>query len=139
MSEPESKKLMRLFGITWFLLLVLLLAVIYQAFAPRSHEVNNFVGEKGERGEQGIQGIPGLQGERGLAVPVPAKGDPGEKGERGEKGETGDKGEKGDPGIDGRSPEIQLNELGELEWRLEGDTLWQAVPTVCDCEVASGN
>lgn len=144
MNDQQNKRLMRLFVITWLLLAVILVIFILQLMKGPDKEVNNYAGPKGDTGLQGIQGVQGQPGPMGLQGQVGQQGEAGKTIEReiiiektepvkGDPGEKGDKGEQGDPG---RSPELRKNEeTGDVEWRMEGDTLWQTLLTKCDLEV----
>lgn len=129
MDDKQKKRLNKQFAVTWFLLLVMILVVLFLATSKKV-ETHNFVGQPGPKGDS----IVGPIGPAGESIK-------GEKGDPGKtmviennttiyrtetiKGEKGDAGEKGEPGMDAPVLQVQVNpETKDLEYRYSGDTVW---------------
>lgn len=138
MSEDKQKRrLNRQFAVTWFLLLLTILAVLYMALAKPRVETHNLVGQQGPQGES----IVGPIGPAGESV----KGKDGKDGLPGQQTVIENqttvyhtetvKGEKGDPGLPGEAApvlQIQVNpESRNLEYKYSTDTFWS---TLLRCE-----
>lgn len=133
--DDKEKRLKRQFTVTWFLLLIMIIILIFMYARGPKVESHNFIGQKGETGQVGAIGQPGPQGLQGI------QGETGDPGQTtiiennttviqkepivGEKGAKGDKGEKGEP-----APriEIQLNPATRnLEVKYSDTDLWNVL------------
>lgn len=142
MDDKTEKRLKRMFTITWFLLLTVILTMIYMATRGPQVVTNNLVGEKGQKGDsivgpigpQGLQGISGkdsvstqtvIQKET-IVTEVIQPATP----LQGPAGEPGPKGDKGEPG---RELQLQVNpDTRHLEFKYDGDSLWNVLIPCAD-------
>lgn len=130
MDDKEKRRLNRQFAVTWFLLLLMILAVMFMVARRPEIQTHNFVGQQGAKGDS----IVGPIGPVGESVKG-EKGDPGKttviennttiyrtETVKGERGDTGEKGQDGKP-----APvlQIQVNpESKNLEYKYDTDSLW---------------
>lgn len=156
MNDKQHRKLMRLFGITWFLLLILILVLLFTLFREPDKQINNYAGAPGPQGDSAYQiavknGFMGTELEWLQTLkgndPIVKDGRDGQNGVNGKDGKnaisdsmTVEKQtiiertvpEKGDRGNDGRTPQLDYNEeTGDVEVWYEGDTFRSVLIPAC--------
>lgn len=150
MPDPKDKRLMRWFGFTWFLLLVMLIVLIYALTHEDKQDVHNHYIDKPEDSAYQVALKNGFTGNE-IEWLESLKGSDGIDGRNGMDGTrvevireivvertTPMKGDTGDPGTDGRMPELQWNPETGLESRYEGDSFWQLLIPKCEIKDCSG-
>lgn len=151
MTERQAKQIRKLFVLTWFFMLVIVLLLLFLYVA------DGRPGPQGPTGAQGSQGpaavvdyerIDAIVTEKVAAevekIPVPKNGKDGYTPVKGVdyddgytpiKGVDYDDGEHGTNGVNGADPMLQCNEtLRMLEWKLSTEDLWTILPVRCGVE-----
>jgi hypothetical protein len=143
MEDEEYKRLKRIILVSWFLILLIIVAIVFlgsyqlrklnSEIDIRQAKIESLIPNV-KNGTDGLPGPMGLQGDTGPAGPKGDTGDQGPQGIQGEKGDKGDKGSKGPqgiPGVPGKTILLRVNpETGQEECR---QIDWDFWTTLEDC------
>lgn len=136
MNEKQERRLKQAFTVLWFLMLIVILALLYLLFKPQQPPtITNYIGQKGPSGSPGLSvvGPTGLQG----ASIVGPQGIPGTNsvstntielqpiiqntpvpGPKGDKGDTGTPGTQIIINVDPATCQLRSKYLGDDDYQI---------------------